>query len=424
MIKNKDQTPEEKLYQIVEEAMCIGCGICQGIAGSDVIHLQKSSSGFLHPHVMGTLGDTVIETILDVCPSMRVESLPQNLITPETRQDRIWGPYLRVLHGWASNLEERFEGSSGGVLTELAIYLLKKNIVDFILHAKSSVTEPIFGERHLSFTRKDVLNGAGSRYGPTAPLIDINQVLDRDQSFAFIGKPCDITALRNYARHNPRVNRQVKYWLSIVCGGFMPTGGTKNFLSAYDVELDQVASMRYRGRGFPGPTRVRTKNGRSVEATYYDFWGANYDRWPLPHRCKICPDSIGEGADIIAADPWPGGGPDLATSKDPGTNVILVRTPSGLALLESAQKEGALEISNGVSIADLNDYQPHQVARKYAVWARFLGMKAANRLVPQTTGLRIEKLAQEMDAAFIEEQKTGMQQRLQAGEATEPRPSS
>lgn len=424
MIQNKDTLPEDKLYRIVEEAMCIGCGICQGIAGADVLRLQKSSSGFLHPFVAGTLTDAVTETILDVCPSMVAESLPQHLVTSETRYDPIWGPYLQVMHGWARNVEDRFEGSSGGVLTGLAIHLLQQKKIDFILHAKSADTEPTFGERHLSFTRRDVLDGAGSRYGPTAPLVDINQVLDRDQSFAFIGKPCDISALRNYARYDTRVNNQVKYWMSIVCGGFMPTAGTTDFLADFDVEPNQVASLRYRGQGFPGPTRVKTKDGRIINATYYDFWGENYDRWSLPHRCKICPDSIGEGADIVAADPWPGGGPDLEIKTDPGKNVVLVRTPGGMDLIETAAQDGALELSDAVTIADLNDYQPHQVARKYAVWARFLGLKAENRIVPKTTGLRIKELAREMEASFIEEQKRGMQQRLQAGEATEPRPCS
>ena len=62
-----------------------------------------------------------------------------------------------------------------------------------MLHAKASTTTPTFGERHLSFTQADVMEAAGSRYGPTAPLIDVADVLDRGQPFAFIGKPCAAT---------------------------------------------------------------------------------------------------------------------------------------------------------------------------------------------------------------------------------------
>ena len=55
-----------------------------------------------------------------------------------------------------------------------------------------------------------MIEAAGSRYGPAAPLIDIDQVLNREEPFAFIGKPCDIAALRNFAEIDVRVNRLVR----------------------------------------------------------------------------------------------------------------------------------------------------------------------------------------------------------------------
>ena len=92
----------------------------------------------------------------------------------------------RIARAWATDPEVRYEGATGGVLTALAIYLLKSKQVDFILHAKSSVRDPSFGDRQLSFTEADVIESAGSRYGPTATLIDISDVLNRNQPFAFI----------------------------------------------------------------------------------------------------------------------------------------------------------------------------------------------------------------------------------------------
>jgi coenzyme F420 hydrogenase subunit beta len=83
-------------------------------------------------------------------------------------------------------------------------------MVDFILHATESETDPSFGARHVSRTRDDLLRGAGSRYGPTATLIDIDHWLARaeeaDERFAFVGTPCDVSALRNLATRDPRVD--------------------------------------------------------------------------------------------------------------------------------------------------------------------------------------------------------------------------
>ncbi len=60
------------------------------------------------------------------------------------------------------------------------------------------------------------------RARPTATLIDIDAVLDREEPFAFSGKPCDVGALRNLARQDERVGRLVRYWLTPVCGGYRP----------------------------------------------------------------------------------------------------------------------------------------------------------------------------------------------------------
>ena len=57
------QTPTDKIYQIVEQAMCIGCGICQSIAGSDAITLKKSVSGYQHPLIKSELSVEIADEI-------------------------------------------------------------------------------------------------------------------------------------------------------------------------------------------------------------------------------------------------------------------------------------------------------------------------------------------------------------------------
>ena len=303
-----EPTPSERLYAIAEQGLCIGCGLCQSVAGPDRVKVVKTTTGYERPVVVGELDHSTVDRIYDTCPGTRIDGLPERLIEVDTKIDNVWGPWQRMVRTWASDPDVRFEGSTGGVLTALAQYLLASKEVDFILHAKASTAEPTFGERHLSFTDADVIEAAGSRYGPTAPLIDVGDVLDRDQPFAFIGKPCDIGALRNYARHDDRVDCLVKYWLTPVCGGFMPPPQMNDFLRDAGIEPEDVTTFRYRGRGCPGPTRIETPE-RTAELHYLDMWSEDSSKWSLPFRCKICPDGIGEAADIAAADSWPGGAP-------------------------------------------------------------------------------------------------------------------
>ncbi|MDH3537989.1 MAG: Coenzyme F420 hydrogenase/dehydrogenase, beta subunit C-terminal domain [Gammaproteobacteria bacterium] len=418
-----DQTPTERLYAIVEQGLCIGCGLCQSVAGKNRVRVAKTLNGYLQPVVEGELDHETVDRIYEVCPGTRIEGLPQRLVEPDTRHDNVWGPWRRIVRAWAADPEIRFEGSTGGVLTALADYLLESKRVDFILHVKTSATEPGFGDATLSFTSADVLEAAGSRYGPAAPLVDIGEVLERGQSFAFIAKPCDVAALRNYARHDERVDRLVRYWLVMVCGGYGTPQGTIDFYKRIGVDPDEVTGLRYRGRGCPGPTRVETADGAAREFHYIDFWGEDETTWSLPFRCKICPDGIGEAADIAAADTWIGGAPNRVDSvDDPGTNALIARTRAGEELLAAAAADGALTLEYDIVPDTLSVYQPHQVNKKFAAWARHQGLADAGRIVPRTERLRIEELARDLPDETSEFQRKGTLRRIESGKASEPTP--
>ena len=81
------------------------------------------------------------------------------------------------------------------------------------------------------------------------------------------------------------------------------------------------------------------------EMRYTDFWGEDESGWSLPFRCKVCPDGIGESADIAVSDTWPGGSPDPKTEdQDAGANAMIARTVAGHELLEAAIEDGALGV--------------------------------------------------------------------------------
>ena len=419
---SEQQTPTERLYAIVEQGLCIGCGLCQSVAGKDRVRVRKTLNGFLAPLVEGDLDHDTVDRIYAVCPGTRVEGLPERLLEVDTRQDNVWGPWRRMVRAWAGDAQVRYEGSTGGVMTALAAYLLKSERVDFILQVKTSDSEPTFGDPVLSFTEADVFEAAGSRYGPAAPLLDIGAALDRNQPFAFFAKPCDVNALRNYAQQDERVDRLVKYCVVMVCGGYGTPRGTEAFFKRVGIDADSVTGLRYRGRGCPGPTRVDTPTG-SHEYHYIDYWGEDETTWTLPFRCKVCPDGIGEAADIAASDSWVGGGPNRIDSvDDPGINVLVARTRAGEELIAAAAVDGALTLENDIVPDTLSVYQPHQVNKKYAAWPRHQGLRNAGRIAPQTARLRIEELAADLPEATNRFQREGTLQRVESGKTSEPTP--
>ncbi len=423
----KNLSPSERFYKVVTDAMCIGCGLCQSIVGEDRIRMRLVQNLTERPVITGELDAASVNRIYRVCPATRVEGLPESLTEPDSGYDKIWGVWRRLVLAWAADPAIRYLGSTGGLLTALALYLLEEGEVDFVVHARASKTHPAFGERAISRCRDDVLSAAGSRYGPTATLVDILEILDRAESagerFAFIGTPCDVTGLRNLATEDARVDALCRYQLAMVCGGFMAPVALQRYLQGLGVAWRDLQTLRYRGHGCPGPTQVETVDETVIEKNYLDFWGEDESAWHLPFRCKVCPDGIGDAADLAAADSWEGGAPSREGQEDdPGQNAVIVRTRRGEQMLARAVATGYVATGDPLTPRDMDRLQPHQVAKKRAVWARFVGMRNANRIVPDVARLRLKSLARTNPFAENLSQARGTKHRCVASNHQEALP--
>ena len=153
---------------------------------------------------------------------------------------------------------------------------------------------------------------------------------------------------------------------------------------------------------------IKTKDGREYDREYNYFWGEE-STWRVPFRCKICPDAIGESSDVAALDTWRGGSPK---GEDEGFNAAIVRTKKGLDLMNDAAKAGFIHIGDKLKIEDISDFQPHQVNKKKAVYARHQGMKKNNSPTINTNGLRIEKLFKLNSNEFNQKEESGVTSRI------------
>jgi coenzyme F420 hydrogenase subunit beta len=410
------------LEAIVEGGLCIGCGLCRSVAGADKIQIVLTPEGRERPVARRPLNAPTLELINAICPGTRVEGAAADAAaagaaTSRAAQDVVWGSAEELAIGYAGDPAVRHRGSSGGVLSALGQFILASGRAKFILHVAASPTEPMRTERRLSFDAASVLQGAGSRYGPAATLVDFTALLDRSEPFALIAKPCDVAAVRNLARIDPRVDRYLSYALTFVCGGASDLTKSEEAVSELGIRPEQLSLFRYRGNGCPGPARLETKDGREFELTYQQMWH-DEATWRIQPRCKICPDAIGQSADLAASDVWPGGSP---TGDDAGFNGIIVRTARGLELYRAAVAAGAIAVEpRDLSFRDFDDFQPHQVHKRRAVWARLAGMKAAGHAVPETVNLRLEDCARLNTVRENLDEARGARRRARDGKLGEP----
>ena len=402
-------TQINNLENIVKNGLCIGCGLCQSITGKDYIKISMSSKGRLEPKEIKKISSKTFDKILNVCPGVIIEGLPKELVDKNTKYDLLWGYYLSLFYAWSTDKKIRYESSTGGLLNGLSLYLLDTNKVNFILHTATNPEKPMRSVSRFSYNKDDLLNANScSRYGPASPLDKFHEALDLNQPFAFVGKPCDISAIRQLSKTDERVNKLCKYLLTLVCGGSTEFTKSQDFIESFKVKEDELTIFRYRGFGNPGKMYIKTYDGREYDKEYNSFWGEE-STWRVHFRCKICPDAIGESSDIAALDTWRGGSPK---GEDEGFNAAIVRTTNGLDLLNEAIKANYIKKGDDLTIEDINDFQPHQVNKKKAVYARHKGMKKQNITTLSTNGLRIKELYDLNSKEFNLNEEEGISSRV------------
>lgn len=368
-IQSGDKTDDTSLLDnIVRSGFCLGCGACAGLIGPSKVQMHLSQRGHLRPVSSRELDSRDVELVQAVCPGIHLEHGPH-----ADPSHPIWGPIKRVRTGQAADAQIRREGSSGGVVSALAVFLLESRQVDFVAQIAVSAGDPLANEVQMSRSRADVLRAAGSRYAPAAPLARLEEYLSTGQRFALIGKPCDVAAVRNLAKVDTRISRQVPFLISFMCAGVPSIKGTHAVLDKLGVQVDRVQSFRYRGDGWPGMARAVSQDGVVGEMDYASSWGTILNRH-LQFRCKICPDGTGEFADVVCADAWYGkdGYPDF--EERDGRSLLISRTTAGESLVQAAVQAGVIQVSD-LAVTEIDRMQPYQKNRKQVVLGRLLATR-------------------------------------------------
>jgi coenzyme F420 hydrogenase subunit beta len=370
------------LEDVVGCGLCTGCGLCESLGGTE-LPMVLTEQGNLRPSLPERLDPALEKSILDSCPGL-------NQIGPTGPADPLWGPSAGTFLGHSVDPNVRHIGSSGGATTAAALYLLETGAADAVLHVSPDPEWPMRSSAKVSRTRQDVLEGVGARYGPAAPLKQLHGLLRSGKRFVVVGKPCDIAAIRNLARHDPRVDAQLVAAISFFCAGLPSHEVSQNIISKYGLAEQDVSLLRYRGYGCPGPTRVETYDERSFEQTYNETW-ANELNQGIQFRCKICPDSTGEQADLVCCDAWEGGeGYPLGNGE--GFNAIIARTEVGRRILDAMRESGAMAVEP-LARERLATMQPHHARRKSQIVPRLIGMILAGQPIPRYRRLNLFRAA-------------------------------
>ena len=372
----------KRIDEIVQWRLCMGCGACVARCEAKALTLVDISDVGLRPIVDLSKCRQCGECV-KVCPGIEISHKTLNpQIIPELSQE--WGPVLDIWEGSASDSDIRYRGSSGGAATALALFCLEKRRVSGVLHIGTKPEAPLSNVPVLSRDREDLLAYTGSRYSPAAPCEKLDWIEDVSDPVVFIGKPCDVVALRKSQTNNDSLRKNIDAAISIFCAGTPTTAGTYKILEELGVKVGDVEDFRYRGCGWPGMTTVRIKNSTQTrQMTYEQSWGnilCNY----IQFRCRLCPDSTGEFADISCGDPWY----RSVEADEPGRSLVLARTEKGRRIIQEAIEAGYVELVR-VGSSTMPDSQKALLKRRRHLWGRLLTMKLLLVPVPSYDGFNL-----------------------------------
>lgn len=365
--------------------LCLGCGACVPACPEKAVSLVDVQDKGLRP-IINPIQCKKCGQCLKVCPGIEIVHQPYNMQTIH-ELELSWGPILEVWEGFATDPEIRYKGSSGGAATALALYCLEKEQASGVLHIGTQKQAPLHNIPVFSKTKEELISRTGSRYSPAAPCERLDDISDNPGSYVFIGKPCDVVALRKSQEQDEQLKDKVHLAISIFCAGTPSTKGTYSILNKLNLKADQVEELRYRGCGWPGMTCVKTKdpNVQSKQISYEQSWGEILSQY-IQFRCRLCPDSSGEFADLSCGDPWyrqikPG---------EPGWSLVLVRTERGRKILNKAVKDGYLKL-NPVGPETVSNSQKALLTRRRHLWGRLLVLHMMLVPIPKYVGFHLWK---------------------------------
>lgn len=376
------RTPRS-IQEVVAAHLCLGCGACAHVAG-DTLRMQDVPDVGRRPLPIAAVNGAVTGDALAVCPGRALAHPAGALADAPLRGE--WGPVLALYECWSTDPEVRYRGSSGGVTTALAAHAVTSGRATGALQVQADPQDPLRNVTVRNTSYASITGATGSRYAPASPCERLDLVEDAEGRTVFVGKPCDVAAVRRVAEVQPTLRSKLDVTIAIFCAGTPSTAATEKLVRELGITPEDVTSVDYRGEGWPGEFRVRSRSGEVRSMSYAESWGGTltkHRQW----RCLICPDHTGEFADLSVGDPWY----REVEANEAGRSLVVVRTEAGREALLSALADGALA-GGEVPLDLLPRSQPSLAGTRGAVWGRVLTMALMGLKVPRYRGMPAARL--------------------------------
>lgn len=319
--------------------VCCGCGACAGICPNGVLVMEEDDKGFYRPQLKPGAECLDCDLCMEVCPGIK-----SNLLSLMSWDDPLTstfekgiGYFKKFFVGYAKDEYIREKGASGGVVTSILLSLLEKKEIDGAIVVRcENVDGHPRARYHIARNASAIIASASSKYIPTEMSDVLRKVIKTKGKYAFVGLPCQVTALRLAQMRLPVLRNRIRYVIGLFCG-HRPSNYFVDYFCQRTPPFDRpVTSVQFRDKKSASKSidfslvinREQIKKSfPRVEREYSILW--DY-RFFVEKDCFNCLDVSAKYADVSVGDAWL----PQYLSDPKGTSLLVIRNDKMMRYLD------------------------------------------------------------------------------------------
>lgn len=379
------------LKKIVDGGFCSGCGAC---AYQTKSKMKLNAYGEYQPDLsaLGKLSGDDAAATETACPFLRPDLnedvLAEERFGSDAVHDSHIGYHISRYGAYVKQDDFRGSGTSGGMGTWIGSELLRRGMIDGVIHAKAvdaDQADGAFFKYEISRTEDSILVGAKTRYHVLEISDVMAEVRERPGRYLFIGVPCFCKAVRRLQKIDPVINKRIAYVVSLVCGHYKSLNWTRSLAWGAGVHPRDLTAFQYRTKGPDIPARAyvfraTAKDGNTAQKDSAEVVGGKFNAGAMMlNACDYCDDVVGETADLTIGDAWL---PQFDINPG-GTNLLIVRNRELEEVLKLAKEQDRISLEV-ISVKEAADSQSGGFRqRREGLSYRLLKAQNEGRWVPK-----------------------------------------
>lgn len=313
---------QELRTKVLEAELCTGCGACIDLC--PYYRSYRGKTAVLFPCIIDE------GRCFAYCPKIEVnlDELSLKLFGTPYDENPL-GSYQSIMMARAGAAMKEIAPQAGGTVSTLMYFALKKGYIDGAVLTDRNALLP---EPRFVTDPEDVLSCAQSKYTAAPTLSALNRaVKEGAANIGVVGTPCQVLAAAQM-RTNPLQKEDFVDPFGLVVGLFCTWAIDFRLFEPFVSERIEIS--RIKKIDIPPPPseilQIFGDDGTTLEIPLAEI------RELVPEGCSYCIDMTSEFSDVSVG----------VMEGRPDMNTLIVRTDRGRRIVEEAQKQGYLTISD------------------------------------------------------------------------------